>query len=327
MDAGKGMPFENASMPIRVHENGGGFDADDISGGGDDTMISAEEMSTPIAATPVNSQSSQQRLSASRCSELTISFEGEVYVFPAVTPEQVQEVLLLLGGREMPTGIPNTEFLLQISDKGVVGVDDDSSQPTVSRRIASLERFREKRKERCFDKKIRYTCRKEVAQRMLRKNGQFASVKDMCKISHDNWNPGNSTQPEPVLRRCQHCGICETSTPAMRRGPKGPRTLCNACGLMWANKGNLKDLGKGGRHTFEQTEPACDVLEPLEIKPPATETANSYCNQDEEELMEISERTAGSSIGIENSSRNLGEQQDEVTNVCGTANFDQQVCS
>ncbi|XP_057802897.1 GATA transcription factor 24-like isoform X7 [Salvia miltiorrhiza] len=293
MDAGKGMPFENASMPIRVHENGGGFDADDISGGGDDTMISAEEMSTPIAATPVNSQSSQQRLSASRCSELTISFEGEVYVFPAVTPEQVQEVLLLLGGREMPTGIPNTEFLLQISDKGVVGVDDDSSQPTVSRRIASLERFREKRKERCFDKKIRYTCRKEVAQ---------------------------------SLRRCQHCGICETSTPAMRRGPKGPRTLCNACGLMWANKGNLKDLGKGGRHTFEQTEPACDVLEPLEIKPPATETANSYCNQDEEELMEISERTAGSSIGIENSSRNLGEQ-DEVTNVCGTANFDQQVCS
>ncbi|KAF8377397.1 hypothetical protein HHK36_030774 [Tetracentron sinense] len=22
----------------------------------------------------------------------------------------------------------------------------------------------------------------------------------------------------------------------MRRGPAGPRTLCNACGLMWANK-------------------------------------------------------------------------------------------
>lgn len=37
-------------------------------------------------------------------------------------------------------------------------------------------------------------------------------------------------------RRCQHCGVSEKNTPAMRRGPAGPRTLCNACGLMWANK-------------------------------------------------------------------------------------------
>lgn len=38
------------------------------------------------------------------------------------------------------------------------------------------------------------------------------------------------------IRRCHHCGVSESSTPAMRRGPAGPRTLCNACGLMWANK-------------------------------------------------------------------------------------------
>lgn len=37
-------------------------------------------------------------------------------------------------------------------------------------------------------------------------------------------------------RRCKHCGVNENNTPAMRRGPDGPRTLCNACGLMWANK-------------------------------------------------------------------------------------------
>lgn len=41
------------------------------------------------------------------------------------------------------------------------------------------------------------------------------------------------------LRRCQHCGVSENNTPAMRRGPAGPRTLCNACGLMWANKVRL----------------------------------------------------------------------------------------
>nr|WRU92858.1 TIFY protein 3 [Isodon rubescens] len=206
MDAVKVRPFECVSVPIRVHENGGGFDADAISGGAaaDETMSSAEEMSAPIAATPVNSQSSLQ-LSASRTSELTISFEGEVYVFPAVTPEKVQAVLLLLGGRETPTSIPTSEFLLQINDKGV---DDVSSPPTVSQRIASLERFREKRKERCFDKKIRYTCRKEVAQRMHRKNGQFASVKDTCKTSDENWDSGNSTHPEPVI--CVDANIVES---------------------------------------------------------------------------------------------------------------------
>jgi len=36
---------------------------------------------------------------------------------------------------------------------------------TMPQRMASLSRFREKRKERNFDKKIRYTVRKEVAQR------------------------------------------------------------------------------------------------------------------------------------------------------------------
>ena len=35
---------------------------------------------------------------------------------------------------------------------------------------------------------------------------------------------------------CRHCGISGKYTPMMRRGPEGPRTLCNACGLMWANK-------------------------------------------------------------------------------------------
>ena len=38
------------------------------------------------------------------------------------------------------------------------------------------------------------------------------------------------------LSRCTHCSISSKSTPMMRRGPGGPRTLCNACGLFWANK-------------------------------------------------------------------------------------------
>nr|KJB14701.1 hypothetical protein B456_002G138300 [Gossypium raimondii] len=173
---------------------------------------------------------------ALRTSELTLSFEGEVYVFPAVTSEKVQAVLLLLGGRDIPTGVPTIEVPF---DQNNMGVADVSKRSNLSRRIASLVRFREKRKERCFEKKIRYTVRKEVAQRMHRKNGQFASVKE--STSPSGWDSSqigfqDGTRPETAIRSCQHCGVSENNTPAMRRGPAGPRTLCNACGLMWANK-------------------------------------------------------------------------------------------
>lgn len=194
---------------------------------------------------------------ASRTSELSLAFEGEVYVFPAVTPEKVQAVLLLLGGRDIPIGVPpNVSF---VPNNRVV--DETPVRSNLSRRIASLVRFREKRKERCFDKRIRYTVRKEVAQRMHRKNGQFASLKEGCGSSNldsERISPkGDGTRhPETLnLRRCCHCGVSESSTPAMRRGPAGPRTLCNACGLMWANKGTLRDLRKGGRnHLVDQVE-------------------------------------------------------------------------
>ncbi|CAH1441642.1 unnamed protein product [Lactuca virosa] len=116
----------------------------------------------------------------------------------------VQGVLLLLGGYEVPTGAPTLGMPPQ-NQRGLNEFPGRSSQP---QRAASLSRFREKRKERCFDKKIRYTVRKEVAL------------------------------------RCRHCGISSNSTPMMRCGPSRPRTLCNACGLKWANKGVLWDLNK-----------------------------------------------------------------------------------
>lgn len=39
---------------------------------------------------------------------------------------------------------------------------------------------------------------------------------------------------------CVNCGTGAQDTPMMRRGPQGPRTLCNACGLMYANKGVMR---------------------------------------------------------------------------------------
>ncbi|XP_034681355.1 GATA transcription factor 24-like isoform X3 [Vitis riparia] len=270
------LPFEehdddSMQVPIEINGNEGGFEVEDVTGGGGEAVSGGE--GGKMSSVNADEKSS---VVAQRTSELTISFEGEVYVFHAVTPDKVQAVLLLLGGHETPSSVSSSEFLLQQNMKGLVDASKCSNLP---RRIASLIRFREKRKERCFEKKIRYTCRKEVAQRMHRKNGQFASVKESFKMATGNWDPSSGTPcPEYVFRRCQHCGISEKSTPAMRRGPAGPRSLCNACGLMWANKGTLRDLSKGSRMIpFGQ-----DELETSDdIKPVTMEQERAYGNHDE----------------------------------------------
>ncbi|KZS94440.1 hypothetical protein SISNIDRAFT_453352 [Sistotremastrum niveocremeum HHB9708] len=51
-------------------------------------------------------------------------------------------------------------------------------------------------------------------------------------------------------REGQSCKVCgATQTPEWRRGPLGPRTLCNACGLVYAKilKKRNRDLAGGGR--------------------------------------------------------------------------------
>ncbi|KAH7518750.1 hypothetical protein FEM48_Zijuj09G0204100 [Ziziphus jujuba var. spinosa] len=338
-------PYRNGEdgiqqIPSQVERGG-------VGGGREEYMNGQEEERATSSGVTV----SRNSVSHSRTGELTIAFEGEVYVFPAVTPEKVQAVLLLLGGRDGLSCVPNPEFMLQQNSKGL---GDPSRSSKLSRRIASLVRFREKRKERCFEKKIRYTCRKEVAQRMHRKNGQFASVKESCKLDAGNWDSSDSIPcPESTLRRCQHCGIDEKCTPAMRRGPGGPRSLCNACGLMWANKGTLRDLTKAGRVTsLDHTEPET----PAEIKPSSVEPENSYHEQDElgspeeskpnqlkseipslsldeQDMLETDEAVTNHiSVQMENSSVELDEQDtlDDFANASGSefeipGNFDEQV--
>ncbi|KAM3219808.1 GATA transcription factor 19 isoform X1 [Capsicum annuum] len=351
----KAGEYEYMNVPIRVDEyGGGGFEADDISGGGgEEAMSSGEELPLcslpPLVSPVVDSGRVLEMPTRMRTSELTISFEGQVYVFPAVTPEKVQAVMLLLGGREMPSYVPSSDSVALQSTKSVD--NDVFTTPSISRRTASLIRFREKKKERCFEKKIRYTCRKEVAQRMHRKNGQFASLKE--KTAGDSIDSGDSTaHPEPTLRRCHHCGISESATPAMRRGPSGPRTLCNACGLMWANKGILRDTSKGGRRVpFDKSEP-----ETPDVKLSTVAPEDSYLKQQQEgssgetrplteenpsvttaelDMQEAAGNFADSCppVGIGISSVNIDEEQDnldELANASGTefeipASFDEQM--
>ncbi|CAL1395489.1 unnamed protein product [Linum trigynum] len=172
--------------------------------------------------------------------QLTLTFRGQVYVFDDVTPDKVQAVLLLLGGCEINSGLNGLEMLPQGQRGTSMDYPGRSTQP---HRAASLNRFRQKRKERCFDKKVRYSVRQEVAQRMQRNKGQFTSSK---KDGAYGWDGSQDSGHDDSQQEtsCTHCGISSKSTPMMRRGPSGPRSLCNACGLFWANRGTLRDLSK-----------------------------------------------------------------------------------
>ncbi|KAG2246894.1 hypothetical protein Bca52824_086522 [Brassica carinata] len=163
--------------------------------------------------------------------QLTLSFQGQVYVFDRVLPEKVQAVLLLLGGREVPNTVPTTVGSPHQNNRGLSG----------------------------------------TPQRMQRKKGQFTSAKSSNEDSASNgsdWGSGQSwalegTETQKPEALCRHCGTSEKSTPMMRRGPEGPRTLCNACGLMWANKGALRDLSKAPPPPTAQNLPANKIDESI----------------------------------------------------------------
>ncbi|MBA0671346.1 hypothetical protein Goklo_024888, partial [Gossypium klotzschianum] len=109
------------------------------------------------ASAPADSVTIVQRVDGA--SQLTLSFRGQVYVFDAITPEKFHAVLLLLGGSELTSGPHGVEMSAQ-NQRVVLDFPRGSNQP---HRAASLDRFRQKRKERCFDKKVRYSVRQEVA--------------------------------------------------------------------------------------------------------------------------------------------------------------------
>lgn len=218
-----------AAQPIQVHymqqeQQGAGIEEEHGDGGGGvNEGLETDTSPQQHVGVVTRSQTANQ---------LTLSFQGEVYVFDSVSPEKVQAVLLLLGGREVPPdAIPSKEL------------SDVQQRANVPERAASLIRFREKRKERNFEKRVRYNVRKQVALRMKRHKGQFTSSK-VTEEGTPEQHLALKAQSPPKANQCTHCGISRKATPMMRRGPEGPRTLCNACGLTWANKGTLRDLSR-----------------------------------------------------------------------------------
>jgi hypothetical protein len=137
---------------------------------------------------------------------------------------------------------------------------------------------------------------------MHREKGHFASLKQSPGSSGSCAGQDGTPNPES-LRKCTHCGVSEKDTPAMRRGPAGPRTLCNACGLMWANKGTLRDLRKGGRNlSVEQS----GLDRSIDVKPTVLEGELSLI-ENEQGILE----NPSKAIAVEGSNNHALNPSDE----------------
>ncbi|KAH6787947.1 hypothetical protein C2S52_007499 [Perilla frutescens var. hirtella] len=157
---------------------------------------------------------SQLNVSNAPC-QVTLSTLDRVFIFDHVPCEKFQFALLVLGGYEFHPTIVRAVSPIKSNDP---------------KRQECLNRYYEKKKRRCFKKRIRYRVRSEIALKIHREGGQFAA-----KIAEEG--VVNET-------RCSHCRVSSNNTPTMRKGPGGSRSLCNACGLHWINKGKMRDIYK-----------------------------------------------------------------------------------
>ncbi|XVF20170.1 hypothetical protein REPUB_Repub11eG0175200 [Reevesia pubescens] len=82
------------------------------------------------------------------------------------------------GPNGSSTGL-NAEQAIMGSDNGAAGAMSGRSsgsgadEDRVAQRLAALTKFRQKRKERCFEKRVRYQSRKKLAEQRPRVKGQF----------------------------------------------------------------------------------------------------------------------------------------------------------
>ncbi|KAG2400004.1 GATA transcription factor [Vigna angularis] len=291
------LQFQHPAIPVG---DDGDSDAAD-----DDAMDELEDAHVTSVNVVANAASAyQEPLPAmpSRTSELTLSFEGEV-----------QAVLLLLGGRDVHAGVPAVELPFDQSNRGM---GDTPKLSNLSRRIASLVRFREKRKERCFDKKIRYTVRKEVAQRMHRKNGQFASLKESPGSS--NWDSARNADVtivvslKIILLQCVG-GQLDQGLYVMHAALCGQTRLSL---VVIKCLGTLRDLSKGGRNLSVVEQSDLDI--PIDVKPTSVierELSGIHDEQGSSEDPSKSNTGDGSSgHAVNPSDEELPETADHFTN-------------
>ncbi|KAJ9568346.1 hypothetical protein OSB04_004312 [Centaurea solstitialis] len=85
------------------------------------------------------------------------------------------------------------------------------------------------------------------------------------------------TDSSGVVRRCLHCG--SDKTPQWRRGPMGPKTLCNACGVRYKSGRLVPEYRPAASPTFVPAKHSNSHRKVMELRR-QMELRNSFLNSD-----------------------------------------------
>lgn len=194
---------EKSNNNIQVHEPG---EALENNFPGDDFPSSN---SKERSCTPPLGGSLQKEEFSHPINESQVDFPGFLphSAYPYYIPGVMNQVMISSSGQFYPPGMASFPYYHhpvsmcpqpgQVSNTHhswpSLGHGSSSTEVNLSkvdRREAALIKFRQKRKERCFDKKIRYANRKRLAERRPRVRGQF--VRKVNGVTVDlNGNPAS----------------------------------------------------------------------------------------------------------------------------------------
>ncbi|KAL5056087.1 hypothetical protein RYX36_036769 [Vicia faba] len=90
--------------------------------------------------------------------------------------------------------------------------------------------------------------KKDTSQRIVQRKPR---KKDISQRSDgiETKKSSSSLQESAAPRKCTHCEV--TETPQWREGPKGPKTLCNACGVRYRSGRLFPEYRPAASPTFE----------------------------------------------------------------------------
>ncbi|KAF9581370.1 hypothetical protein BGW38_001638 [Lunasporangiospora selenospora] len=107
----------------------------------------------------------------------------------------------------------------------------------------------------------------KILSGVMKKNGLSAGPSTTATTS--------SSTSTASSKRCGYCGC--TTTPMWRRGPNGPSTLCNACGVKWKHGKIMQDQTDASSTTPKPT-PTSSTKKPLPVTTPSGSGSGSSTN-------------------------------------------------